>query len=184
MRDVLHCEQWVPYPLELVFRFFANPRNLPPLMPGWQDARIDRIRLNPPPRPESADPNSIAAGDGSVVVISMRPLPMSPLRIPWEARIEDFVWNEQFCDVQVRGPFRYWKHCHRVTAESRVPPAVRGSAPPVEGTLIRDTVEYEAPFGWLGQVAQTMGIRRALEMTFSYRHRRTPELLAKMAAEE
>src|SRR3954451_16784048 len=43
MRFSFTSEQWVPFPLARVFAFFADPLNLPRLMPAWQDARIDRM---------------------------------------------------------------------------------------------------------------------------------------------
>ena len=42
-------DQWVPFPVELVFAFFANPSNLPHLVPAKQKARIEDLRLQPPP---------------------------------------------------------------------------------------------------------------------------------------
>ena len=45
MRHPFAAEQWLPYPVELVFAFFANPQNLPRLMPAWQKARIEEIAV-------------------------------------------------------------------------------------------------------------------------------------------
>ena len=28
-------------------------------------------------------------------------------------------WNDHFCDLQLRGPFAFWRHCHSFLAESR-----------------------------------------------------------------
>jgi len=42
------CDQfevWVPFPLERVFRFFANPENLPRIMPPASGTRIEALRL-------------------------------------------------------------------------------------------------------------------------------------------
>ena len=47
MRHTYITSQWLPYPLPRVFAFFANPANLPRLMPAWQGARIDAISLVP-----------------------------------------------------------------------------------------------------------------------------------------
>ena len=48
------------------------------------------------------------------LTLSFRPTPLAPIRVSWVALIEDFHWNERFCDRQLEGPFRYWRHCHRV----------------------------------------------------------------------
>ncbi len=174
MRHTFQAEQWLPYPVELVFAFFVNPQNLPPLMPGWQKARVEEAALVSPPAGGAAKYRlrGVAAGAGSSVTISFRPFPLSPLRIPWEATITDFVWNEYFCDAQERGrgPFAYWRHCHRVLNACR---------DGVSGTLVTDDVEYELPFGKLGEVAHGL-LRRQIESMFAYRQRRVAEILGRV----
>lgn len=176
MRHIFQAEQWLPYPVELVFAFFINPQNLPPLMPAWQKARIEEaVLVSPPPGPPSRYKlRSVAAGVGSSITISFRPFPLSPLRIPWEATIVDFVWNESFCDAQEpkRGPFAYWRHCHRVAA------AVRDG---VLGTALTDDVEYEPPFGAAGELAHSF-VRRQIKGIFNHRQRRVAEILARVLA--
>lgn len=176
MRHSFQAEQWLPYSPELVFAFFANPENLPRLMPPWQKARIEEAAFAPPPpRPPSATrQRGIAAGAGTRLTLSFRAFPLSPVRIPWEAEISEFVWNEHFCDVQHRGPFKYWKHCHHIEPQSRLTAAPQQ---PVAGSLLRDHVDYELPFGPLGDLGNLLLMRRQLQSTFAYRHRRTGELL-------
>jgi ligand-binding SRPBCC domain-containing protein len=169
MRHTYQTEQWLPCSVPLIFAFFANPANLPRLMPGWQKARIEEASIAPPPR--SADqsaPTTIAAGPDSRITLSFRPFPYSPIRIPWEAEITEFAWNDHFCDRQLRGPFAYWNHCHRVQAETRNA---------IPGTHITDHVEYELPFGPIGELAHTLAARRQIERTFTYRQARLAEIL-------
>ena len=151
--------QWLPYPPELVFAFFAKPENLPRLMPKWQNARIEEaVFAPPPPRPlNSPRYPGIAAGDGTRLTLSLRHFPFAPFRIPWEAQIEDFRWNHGFCDIQLRGPFTSWRHCHTVTAKD-------------SGTTLHDAVIYELPL--------SIPIRPILTHIFRQRHQRTTELLA------
>ena len=181
MLYTFRTEQWLPYPIELIFAFFANPENLPRLMPSWQKARIEEAAFAPPPpRPIALDPalrlKSIAAGPGTRITISFRPFPYSPIRIPWEAEITDFAWNDHFCDTQLRGPFSHWRHCHHVITETRTDE----SGTPTQGTLLRDEVEYMPPYGALGTLANRLVIVRQLRATFDYRHRRTLELLGRI----
>lgn len=168
MRFYFNAEQHLPYPLETVFAFFADPANLPRLMPDWQRARIEHADYIAPPPPPTPFPGSeaIIAGSGTKLTLTIRPIPFSPVRLPWDALIEDFRWLEGFCDVQVRGPFKYWRHCHTVRAVDA-------------GTIIRDTVEYELPLGFLGSIANALFIRRQLAATFRFRQQRTLELLGK-----
>ena len=174
MRQHFHAQQWLPYARELVFAFFANPENLPRLMPKWQKARIEEAMFAPPPPRPDGTPRfpGMAAGSGTRLTISGRPFPLSPLRVPWEALIEDFRWNEGFCDVQVRGPFAYWRHCHSVVEK-----AAEDGRP---GVIVSDDVTYEPPFGRAGELANKLVIERGMRSMFRYRQKRTEELLAMM----
>lgn len=167
------AEQWLPHPVERVFAFFADPGNLPRLMPGWQRARIESAALIAPPAPPEPVCSGVesTAGSGTRLTLTFRPLPYSPVRLRWEALIEDFRWNQGFCDVQLRGPFRHWRHCHSVEP---VVSALDGSP----GTLLRDTVACELPLGPLGVLAGKIFFHRLLTAAFTYRHRQTAKLLA------
>jgi ligand-binding SRPBCC domain-containing protein len=183
MRYNFQSVQWLPYPVELVFAFFAYPENLPRLMPRWQKARIEEAAFAPPPpRPVAPDPtmrfNSIAAGTGTRMTLSFKPFPYSPVRIPWEAEIAEFEWNELFCDRQLRGPFAYWRHCHHFHPMTRPGP----TGADVHGTLVRDQIEYEMHLGIVGEMANALVTARQLRKTFDYRQTRTAELLPRMAA--
>lgn len=174
MRHTFTAEQWLPYPVATVFTFFANPDNLPRLMPSWQKSRIERATFAPPPeRPGSAVPprtGVIAAGAGTTMTISFRPIPLSPVRISWDARITEFEWNDHFCDQQDAGPFAYWRHCHRIEPRLNI-------ATGTEGSLLHDVVEYELPMGAIGEIANKLFVGRQLKSTFAYRQKRTQELL-------
>ncbi len=164
--------------MELVFAFFANPGNLPHLMPKWQQARVESSRLvAPPARPVASDPTlrfqSPAAGVGSEMAISFRPVPRLPLRVGWLARITEFVWNSHFCDEQLKGPFASWQHRHGILSETREDE----SGAQVNGTLITDDVEYSLPLGPLGSAAHGLFVRRQMEATFAYRQTRLEAIL-------
>ncbi len=168
-------EQWVPYPVEAVFNFFANPENLPPLMPHWQAARIESAHIVPPPPPASSRrtaPRS-AAGAGSRMLISFRPVPLMPIRMHWNAEIAEFRWDDHFCDAQLSGPFSYWRHCHHVHAETR-----QGRP----GALVTDDVTYAFPFGVLGDLAYLAGGALQVRSIFLYRQRQLLRLLPKATA--
>lgn len=161
MRYHFKTQQWIPYPIELVFAYFANPHNLPGLTLKWQQFRLEEATIvPPPPRPLAPDPshrlNTVAAGNGSSITFSFRPLPYSPARLPWESKISHFVWNQSFADLMVRGPFYSWEHMHHFETETRA----NSSGVLVQGTLVKDDLEYSPP--GKGNVLWS----RALQTTF------------------
>ena len=167
-------EQCLPYPVETVFAFFADPENLPALMPPWQRVRIERLDLVPPPPSASAQLPPPAAGAGSRIVLSLRPLRFFPLRVRWVAEIVEFEMNQFFCDRQVSGPFAYWQHKHQVRAVDHDGSRV---------TLLTDEVGYELPFGALGAITHRL-VRRQMEQAFTYRREQTTTALARSASSQ
>jgi ligand-binding SRPBCC domain-containing protein len=168
-----HAEfaQWVPFPPEQVFLFFANPENLPRIMPPASGTRVERLRLvppGPPPGISKVSAGNSLAGVSSEIMTSFRVAPFLPLRRIWIARITEFAWHRHFADIQVHGPFQSWTHRHELT------PEVRDG---VSGTLVRDRIEYEIGFGVLGAIAQTLFVQPQMKETFAYRQAVLEKLL-------
>ena len=155
----IQFEQWVPFPIEKVFLFFANPENLPRIMPPSQSTRIDELRLV---APAPAAEGSPFAGAGSEIVTSFRLFPFLPFRAQWIAQITEFEWNHHFADVQKKGPFKSFHHRHELTAENR---------DGVIGTLVRDVIEFDAGYGFLGRIVEKLFIEPQMRKTFLLRQR-------------
>lgn len=168
MADALQFEQWVPYPVGTVFGFFADPNNLPRLMPPSLAARIAKIDLVPPPQSEAAEPGAVMAGAGTRVHLTFRLLPFVPLRVPWVARITEFEFNRYFVDIQERGPLRRWRHRHEFAAEQR-----EGR----DGTIIRDIIELEFGMGPLEPLLAQMFLTPRMQSTFAHRQKAIEEIL-------
>jgi len=162
--------QWVPFRQEVVFAFFANPHNLPKLMPESSQTRIDQLRIVPPDQDPRASEthDSVAAGIGSEIQVSFRPVPWLPLRASWLARITEFSWGSHFCDEQVRGPFALFRHCHRTAAQMQSG---------VMGTLVSDQIDYALPLESVGRLASSI-VQRQLEKTFAERQQRLVQVIA------
>src|SRR5947209_2794359 len=170
MPHTYQTSQWLPHPVAQVFAFFANPANLPRLIPAWQAARIDALTLVPAPTPPSGFPAPPAAGAGTRMTLSFRPFPFAPIRLKWDAQIVEFAWNDHFCDIQLRrGPFASWRHCHRVHAETR------NGTP---GSLLTDHLEYELPLAPISNLAHALVLRRQIQSAFAFRQKETLRLLA------
>ena len=160
-------EHWIAAPLEKVFAFFADPMNLPSIMPAWLDIRFEEAVIVPAP-------GVLAhfAGVGTRFVASYRALPFLPLRIQSEAKIVGFGLNQFFSDVQTKGPFRSWHHRHEFVAESR------GG---ISGTRIRDRMEYEIGFEPLGRIVNALFVAPQMRRTFAYRQGAVERLLVSAA---
>lgn len=163
----LEFEQWVPFAVDRVFEFFSNPQNLPRIMPAESATKIMQLNRVPPPS-SPRDESKVAAGAGTTFVTSFRVIPFLPLRAQWIARITEFEWNHHFADVQDKGPFKRWHHRHEFHSRTR---------DGLDGTLIRDVIDYEIGFGFLGSVANALFVRRQMENTFARRQQVLPRLL-------
>jgi ligand-binding SRPBCC domain-containing protein len=137
---VISREQLLPQPPERAFEFFSDARNLEAITPPWLGFRV--ITAGP-----------IEMGDGTLIEYRLR-LHRVPVR--WLTRIVSWDPPQRFEDVQVRGPYRHWHHTHSFK-------------PAGGGTLMRDEVDYEVPYGPLGRLAETLFVRRDLERIFDYR---------------
>jgi ligand-binding SRPBCC domain-containing protein len=104
-------------PLEEVFAFFSDARNLEALTPPWVGFRI----LTPTP---------ITMEVGRLIDYRIR---IRGLPVRWTTEIT--VWDppHRFVDEQLRGPYRLWVHEHRFES--------RG-----DETVVTDNVRY-AVFG-------------------------------------
>jgi len=161
-------EQWIPVPLDRVFHFFSDPANLPRLMPPELDAWIRRIDRDPPSPGAERGGAAAPAGVGTRITLSVRLLPPLPLRATWVARIVEFEAGSHFADVQEKGPFRHWRHRHGFEAAPRAG---------VDGTVVRDDLEYDVGLGWLGDALGRTFVADRLRRTFEERQRRLEELL-------
>jgi len=165
----LEFEQWVPFLVARVFGFFSNPENLPRIMPTATGTRLILLNRMPPPEAPPGVSSDKAAGVGSIIVTSFRVFPFLPLRARWIARITEFEWHRYFADVQDSGPFKSWRHRHEFSAETR---------DGVSGTLLRDVIEYEAGFGFLGAIVNQLFVRRQMQGTFAQRQHRLHGLIS------
>lgn len=110
-------------------------------------------RFNPPWRPVQIIKAPSSLRDGSQVEIKV-PL-LGPLGIPWKLTHRDYRDSEQFCDEQITGPFRSWRHYHKFIAA------------PDQSCRMRDEIHFALPRGM--SLAKPLIIRE-LTRLFRYRH--------------
>ena len=131
-------ELTLPAPLADVFDFFSAANNLEKLTPPW--LRFEILTEGP-----------IAMAPGTLIDYRIRWRGI-PLR--WRTKIEAWEPPHRFVDLQIRGPYRLWRHEHVFVERN-------------DDTSVIDRVEY-APFG--GALVQRLLVARDVERIFAYRH--------------
>jgi ligand-binding SRPBCC domain-containing protein len=128
-------------PAREVFEWHEQPEALLELLPSTRFIRILR--------------RSGGLRDGGRILLAMG---IGPLRLMWEAVHFGYVKGEQFSDELIRGPFRVWRHTHRVA------PLTESSS------VLEDRVEYALPGGWIMHAIAGGVVHRFLVAMFERRH--------------
>jgi len=124
-----------------VFAFHEQANVLSLLIPPWETAQV-------------VQPAKISeVGTQAIVETKV----FGPITARWVAQHTVYDPPHLFEDVQVKGPFRSWRHRHMV-------------APHAEGAILRDEIDYEPPLGFLGRALAPLFVQRRLQKLFDYRH--------------
>jgi ligand-binding SRPBCC domain-containing protein len=132
--------QQVPRPLPEVFDFFSRAENLEALTPPWLNFKILDVKPQP-------------VRQGTLINYSLR-IHGIPLR--WISEIVEWEPPHRFVDLQLRGPYKLWRHEHRFE-------------PRDGGTLISDTINFSLPLGFLGQLAYKIKVQSDVRQIFAFR---------------
>lgn len=127
---------------ERVFGFHELPDAFERLIPPWENAKVI----------QKADISRI--GSRTIVETTI----LGPFRSRWIAEHTAYDPPRMFEDVQVKGPFRSWRHRHIVE-------------PHADGSILRDEVEFQPPLRFFGPLAAPIAIMPRIEKMFDYRHR-------------
>jgi ligand-binding SRPBCC domain-containing protein len=140
-------QQFLPVEASELFQFFSVPENLSKLTPPETGFQV------------------VHTTDERIVQNTRLTYRLKQMGIPmkWVAKIEEWNPDESFTDVQVKGPFAWYKHRHILEKTEG-------------GTIIRDELQYRLPFGWLGELFGNYFVRKTLEKTFRYRQEKMIEL--------
>ncbi len=150
----LRREVWLPSSLDQVFDFFSRAGNLEQITPPWVRFRI--MTRQP-----------IRMKQGAVIRYALR---IRGIPFRWLTQIERWDPPHEFIDVQVKGPYKVWRHTHQFSA-------LNG------GTSVVDIVEYALPFGALGRLVHRVLVARDVERIFDYRNERIQRLFMDGASE-
>lgn len=89
--------------------------------------------------------------------------PIFDIKMKWQTEILAVDFQKSFVDFQKKGPYKLWHHRHEFSPNN-------------EGVLMKDTVDYELPMGFLGEIAHELFVKNKLKHIFDYR----TEVLDKM----
>lgn len=131
----------LPASADAVFDWHEAPGAFERLTPPWERVRVVR--------------HEGGIRDGARVSLLVGPKPFS---LRWELEHRDYERGRSFTDVQRSGPFRYWKHVHRMIPEGP------------QTSVLEDVIEYELPFGILGWLVGKPFAQRKLRRLFAFRH--------------
>ena len=134
-------------PIHEVFPFFANSENLNAVTPPWLNFEI-----------LTSLPIAMKIGTKVDYRLSLHGIP-----IRWRSEITEWNPPHKFTDVQLKGPYRFWKHEHFFVSEGNQ-------------TRMIDRVEYAIP-GWIfAPIVHSLFVKRDLEKIFDYREREFLEI--------
>lgn len=145
-------ETRLPFPQADVFAWFMRPGALERLLPPWSGVEV-RHRLG-----------QVAEGGELEMLI-----PAFGRQWQWIAKHEILEPGTTFVDVQKKGPFRSWRHVHRVRADG-------------DGCVVEDQVEFEAPAGALGHWLIAQRVEQDLDRLFAWRRDRLIDDLSRHQA--
>jgi ligand-binding SRPBCC domain-containing protein len=129
---------------ERVFAFHEQPDVLSLLIPPWESARvIQAARIS-------------EVGAQAIIETKI----FGPITAQWVAEHTVYEPLRLFEDIQVKGPFRSWRHRHIIE-------------PHAAGAILRDEIDYEPPLGFLGRAVAPLLVESRLEKLFDYRHEET-----------
>jgi len=152
MVHYLHREQVIPEPIEKVWKYFCDPRNLNEITPPDMNFEI------------------VKGGDREMFegqLIEYRVEFIRGVRSLWLTEIAHVCDREYFVDEQRIGPYRFWYHEHIFERTS-------GS------TKMTDRITYVVPFGFVGDVLNSLWIEKRLQTIFDFRRGKILEMFGEV----
>ena len=150
MLHTFKINQLIKSNIHSVWNFISSPTNLTVITPGSMEFEIIG---------DEPDLAKMYAGQIIEYFIS----PMAGIRMHWVTEITHVTVNEYFVDEQRMGPYKFWHHEHFLKEIE-------------DGVEMTDIVHYKVSFGFLGDLAITLFIRKRLKNIFDYRYGKIEEI--------
>ena len=139
----LYREQQLNCDIETAWKFFSSANNLAVITPKDMNFTVLTKLEN----------DEIYKG----MLIDYTVSPVFKIPMKWQTQITQVDFQRSFTDFQQKGPYKLWKHYHEFI-------------PNENGVLIKDTVSYELPMGFLGEIAHRLFVKSKLKSIFDFRH--------------
>ncbi|RYG03352.1 MAG: hypothetical protein EOO02_08635 [Chitinophagaceae bacterium] len=139
----LKSVQKIPVDLEELWDFFSSPKNLPEITPKGMGFKI------------ISKHHGESIYEGQVIEYKVTPLLGIPLY--WMTEITHVDHLKSFVDEQRYGPYAMWHHQHRFKK-------IDG------GVEMTDIVHYKNPFWVIGDLANSLIVKKKLRDIFSFRY--------------
>lgn len=148
----IKTKQQIPATIDEVWDFISNPGNLKKITPEYMGFDITS---------ENGD-EKMHPG----MIISYKVSPVFGIKMNWVTEITHVKEKEYFVDEQRVGPYSMWHHKHRIEE-------IEG------GVLMTDIVSYKPPFGFIGNIANSLLIKKQLKEIFDFRQKAVEEIFGK-----
>ena len=135
-------EQIIERSIGEVWDFIQNPKNLKMITPDYMGFDIISEDI----------PDKMYEG----LMISYKVAPLLNIKTTWVTEITHLKEKEYFVDEQRVGPYKIWHHQHIIKSIDN-------------GVLMKDIVSYQPPLGILGNIANSLFIKKKLNEIFNYR---------------
>ena len=144
MRHRLYREQQLNCDIETAWKFFSSANNLSKITPKEMNFVVLTKMEN----------DEIYEGMNIDYYVS----PLFGIKMKWRTKIIQVDYQKSFTDFQEQGPYKLWHHHHEFI-------------PNENGIFMKDTVDYELPLGFLGEIAHSILVKKKVEDIFTYRYR-------------
>ena len=148
----LKTVQTIPVGLDKAWDFFSNPANLQAITPQNLGFKIISEHHG----------NEMYAGQ--LIEYTVKPVLNIPLY--WMTEITHVADKKYFVDEQRFGPYSLWHHQHHFKETAA-------------GVEMTDIVHYKLPFLFLGDIANTLFVKKQLKEIFDFRYKVVEEMFGK-----
>ena len=128
--------------IETIWSFVSKPENLEKITP-------DNMKFS------ILSKSNLEMEEGMLIAYKISPF--LDINTTWITMITNVIKNEKFIDQQVKGPYKFWHHEHKfeVISSNKV--------------KMTDIITYIPPFGFLGDIANAIFLKKKLKNIFDFR---------------